>query len=98
MKHFSEKVQEEIDEEVCKLIDECLQEAKELLTQHHDKVENLSQKLLEKDSLDLGALIDILGPRPDDCEKVGDEFIDEYFKSLNRKEEHFGAHANDHQP
>jgi len=51
-KDYSEKIAEDIDAEVKKIIDEGYQRAKQLIETHRDKLEMLAQKLLEFETLD----------------------------------------------
>ena len=83
MKFISEKVQEEIDHQICLFMDECLEECKQLLLEHKDKVQQLSETLLEKESVDLEILLDVLGPRPFESFSSGDKYIEEYLQNLN---------------
>ena len=68
-------------------MDGCLTECQKLLELHSDKVKKLSEELLKKESLDLGALLKILGPRPFTTKNLGDEYIEEYFKKLEKSNE-----------
>jgi len=51
-KDYSEKIAEDIDAEVKKIIDEGYERAKNLIETHRDKLEMLAQKLLEFETLD----------------------------------------------
>jgi cell division protease FtsH len=51
-KDYSEKIAEEIDAEVKRIIDEGYQRAKGLIEKHRDRLEMLAQKLLEYETLD----------------------------------------------
>jgi cell division protease FtsH len=48
----SERTAEEVDAEVKKILDQAYQEAKQILIEHQDQLEMVSQKLLEAESLD----------------------------------------------
>lgn len=61
----SEMTQEAIDEEIFKLIEKSTERCRELLNAKKEMVESLSQNLIEKETLDLDSLLEILGPRPD---------------------------------
>ncbi len=58
---YSEKTMELIDTEIKKILDTCYQETLELLTQNRDKLEILSQTLLEKETLYAQEVYDLLG-------------------------------------
>ncbi len=51
-KDYSEKIAEDIDAEVKRIIDEGYQRAQQLIETHRDKLEMLAQKLLEYETLD----------------------------------------------
>jgi len=49
---FSEEIAKSIDREIRKLIDKCYHRAQELIENHQDKLEIISQALLERETLD----------------------------------------------
>ncbi len=51
-KDFSEKTAEEIDKEVRRIVTEAYEDAKKLLKENFDILENLAKRLLEKETLD----------------------------------------------
>lgn len=59
-KEYSEKTAEEIDEEVTRIVRECYQEAKELLTNNLEALKALAEALLEKEVLSSDELEKIL--------------------------------------
>jgi cell division protease FtsH len=63
-KPYSEATAETIDREVKKVIDECYQRTKELLTQHREKLEIIAKELLEKEILFQSDLERLIGKRP----------------------------------
>jgi cell division protease FtsH len=76
-RNYSEKVAEEIDEEVRRIIDKAYQTAKQVLSDHRDKLEEVVARILEEETIegdDLNALLDApVGqappPRADDEEQ-----------------------------
>lgn len=74
-KPYSEKTSEMIDVEVRKLIDLAYQRTKQLLTDKHEGLEKLAEKLLEKEILFQSDLEEILGKRPFDNRTTYDEFV-----------------------
>jgi cell division protease FtsH len=62
MKH-SEKLEQIIDQEMQELIRTCYTEAKQILTDKRDKLEKMAHVLLEKEKMDEGDILSILGPR-----------------------------------
>ncbi|RMF59442.1 MAG: ATP-dependent zinc metalloprotease FtsH, partial [Calditrichaeota bacterium] len=69
MNRRSEKVEQLIDEEVLEIIQNCYDDAKTLLREKRDKLEEMAQTLLEKEVITEEDVIKILGPRPEG--KVG---------------------------
>ncbi len=59
-KEYSEKTAEEIDEEVARIVRECYQEAKTLLSDNIDALHALAQALLEKEVLSADEIDEIL--------------------------------------
>src|SRR5690625_1236586 len=51
-KNYSDAIAHEIDLETQNFINICYERAKEILTEHHDKLELIAQKLLEVETLD----------------------------------------------
>ena len=59
--HYSEKVTSMIDDEVHSIIDSCYNAAKDILVENNDVLNELSLKLIEKETLDKEEVIGILG-------------------------------------
>ncbi len=59
-RNYSEKVAEEIDEEVRAIIDKAYDTAKEVLTEHKDKLDELVGRLLEEETLEGEDLLGLL--------------------------------------
>lgn len=57
---FSEKVSEQIDAEVKRMIDEAYKKAEDILTEHKDAFEAIAQKLLEIETLEREQFEDLL--------------------------------------
>ncbi|MFM6976018.1 MAG: ATP-dependent zinc metalloprotease FtsH [Sphingobacteriaceae bacterium] len=74
-KPYSEKTSELIDTEVRNLISSVYEKTKALLTEKREGLENLAQKLLEKEILFQSDLEEILGKRPFDNRTTYDEFV-----------------------
>lgn len=60
-KPFSEATAQLVDAEVKRILDECYQEALELLRQHHDALERLVRTLLEQETLDEQEILRVTG-------------------------------------
>ena len=61
---YSDKIAETIDEEVHSLIEEAYKRAKELLTDHKDKLKLLAEFLIENETADASHLEELLGKVP----------------------------------
>ena len=63
-KPYSEATAKLIDDEVKRIADECFQDARRLLKEHRNKLDDLARALLDHDSLDEKALLAATGPTP----------------------------------
>eukprot|EP01016_Furgasonia_blochmanni_P035642 TRINITY_DN396_c0_g2_i5.p1 TRINITY_DN396_c0_g2~~TRINITY_DN396_c0_g2_i5.p1 ORF type:complete len:564 (-),score=141.08 TRINITY_DN396_c0_g2_i5:53-1744(-) len=63
-KTYGEETNKMIDEEVRRILDECTQRTREVVRSHKEHIQKLSDALLEKETLDLRSIVDILGERP----------------------------------
>jgi cell division protease FtsH len=63
-KDYSEETAQAIDDEVKSILDECLNQAEQILTEHKDQVETLTQALVEKETLSDAEVRDVLGLPP----------------------------------
>jgi len=63
-KSFSEKTNKIIDDEISRIINEQYARSKVLLNEKRDIIEKLAEELLQKETLSLPEIVDILGPRP----------------------------------
>lgn len=61
-RHFSEHTAQVIDEEVAKILHNAADRARTLLTEGRDKLEALTEALLEKEELDEQEITDLVGP------------------------------------
>ncbi len=60
----SERYEQEIDEETREIIRECYEEDKELLRRNRTLLDRMASELLEREKLDEGEIVAILGPKP----------------------------------
>lgn len=70
----SEYVEKLIDEEVCKIINQCYEEAKKLLSQKRDLLEKMAKILLEKEIISHEEIKQILGEKNSKSSKNEREF------------------------
>jgi cell division protease FtsH len=63
-KPFSEETARDIDEEVLRIMGECHEEARRLLTKHRGELEALAQALLERETLDEEEILEVTGLPP----------------------------------
>jgi cell division protease FtsH len=59
-RNYSDKVAEQIDEEVRQIIDHAYQTAKKLLTEHRDKLDAIAKTVLEEETIESAALTALL--------------------------------------
>jgi len=59
--HYSDKIASLIDGEVHSIIENCYNDAKKMLIQNNDILNELSEKLIEKETLDKEEVVAILG-------------------------------------
>ena len=86
MKPYSDETGWEIDEEVRRIVKEQYVHTREILETHRDKVEALGQRLLEKETLNLQDIIDVLGERPFGMNETMREYLDELNSRKNKDE------------
>ena len=60
-KDFSDKTAAKIDEQIQKILDECMKEATKILTDHKDQLDKLAQTLVSKETLDDNEVRELLG-------------------------------------
>jgi len=63
-RNYSEEIAKAIDQEIRKTIDNCYQKAQEILEKERDKLENLAQTLLDKETLDAGEIKALVEGKP----------------------------------
>src|SRR4051794_6940061 len=69
----SEATQEMIDREVRRIVEEAYQGVKELLTEHRDKLDSLTERLMAKETLDMDEAYEAAGvasPRPSELQET----------------------------
>lgn len=79
-KPYSDETNWEIDEEVRRIVQEQYQLTKELLTKHKDKMQALGDTLLEKETINLPQIIEILGDRPYGLNESAEKYLKEMEK------------------
>ncbi len=67
-RNYSEEIAYEIDKEVRRIIDECYQRARTIITEHRDKLERVAKAVLEKESLEGEELERVLAGTPIEVE------------------------------
>ncbi len=76
-KVYSDKTNEDIDEEIEKIVQEALQLARSILIREKDKLIKFQKELLEKESLSHDEIIEILGPRSFDSNENYQNYLKE---------------------
>ena len=70
---YSQETAREIDIEVKKLLDDAHNKATAMLNEHHDQLELLAQELLEKETLSVAEVRQLIGMPPKDDDPVHEE-------------------------
>lgn len=60
-KDFSDKTAAKIDEQIQKILDECMNDATRILTEHKDQLDKLAQALVSRETLDDNEVRELLG-------------------------------------
>lgn len=64
-KDYSDTTARRIDEEVEKILDECLSRTRQILTQHRDQLDRLTEELVVRETLDDAQIRELLGFEPE---------------------------------
>jgi len=64
VKKYSDLTAKEIDDEIKRILDECTEKARQTVRKYKPEIEKLSAALLEKETLDLQTIVELLGERP----------------------------------
>jgi len=76
-KGYSQKVNRTIDQEIHRIVNERYRECKQLLIENKDKIEQLAERLLAKETLSLPDIVDVLGPRPYPIKESVKDYLEE---------------------
>jgi cell division protease FtsH len=95
-RNYSEKVAERIDAEVDRIINEGLEKAKRLITAHRDVVERVTDKLLEKETLEREEFYAVVGlPPANPMNDIKEEDIRREKRRVERDQEDVAAAAQE---
>lgn len=81
-KSYSDFTNQQIDEEVSRILNERYVECTKVLTENKHYIELLAERLLEKEVLSLPDIVEIMGPRPFPMK----ESLREYLEELKERE------------
>lgn len=82
-----------IDLEVSNIIKEQYEVCFELLTQNKQKIEELAERLLEKETIALPDIVEVLGPRPFPQKKELMDYLEELKERAIEEEEQAASQA-----
>jgi len=85
-KPYSDQTNWEIDEEVRNLVREQYDLTRDLLLKHKDKIEALGEQLLDKETMNLPMIIDVLGERPFGMNETMSNYLDELTKRKQKED------------
>ena len=94
-KPYSDHTNWEIDEEVRNLVREQYALTRDLLLEHKDKIQALGDQLLEKETMNLPMIIDVLGDRPYGMNETMSQYLDELTKRKEKEAEEEAAEEVD---
>ena len=77
IKDYSETSNREIDVEIGGIIKNCSAIAAEMVKTHRDKIQRMSDILLEKETIDLKIIQEVLGERPFETEAIFKAYLEE---------------------
>jgi AFG3 family protein len=83
MKPYSDDTNDLIDTEIRAVVAECYARTKVILTEKKELINNLAEKLLEKESINLPEILKVLGERPFPMK----ESVRTYLQELTEREE-----------
>lgn len=92
-KAYSDKTNQQADEETEKIIKEELVRCKQILKEKKDLVDKLADRLIEKETLDIIQIKEVLGPRPKISDEALQKTIDDVEDMLKKREEEDKAKA-----
>jgi len=84
-KPYSESTAQIIDEEVRELIDDMYARTKTLLEQNMDKVSTLAEHLLEKETVNVDDVVELIGPRPFPMPRTYADFMASSFEESEKE-------------
>lgn len=82
-KSYSDLTNQQIDEEVHRIINECYTKCRSVLEANKDNIEALAERLLENETLNLTDIVEIMGERPFPMK----ESVTEYLHELKERAE-----------
>ena len=85
IKTYSEKTNALIDEEIKYIIDECTRRTRELVKEKRQFIQELSDLLLEKETIDLKQIVGVLGERPFPAKSSYKAYLEELTKEEEEK-------------
>jgi len=86
-KNFSEKTNKIIDDEVRRVLNEQYANCKKILAERKDIIEKLAERLLEKETLSLPEIVEIMGPRPFPLKETLKDYLQELTERQKEEEE-----------
>jgi AFG3 family protein len=86
-KPYSTETEREIEREMMNIINECLKKTRKLVTDNKEKIDKMALKLLDKETLDLIDIIEVLGDRKYPLPDSITEYLDEIKKRKIREDE-----------
>eukprot|EP00806_Schmidingerella_arcuata_P004408 Macronucleus_5000.p1 GENE.Macronucleus_5000~~Macronucleus_5000.p1 ORF type:complete len:180 (+),score=71.03 Macronucleus_5000:1-540(+) len=86
-KGYSQQTNRMIDQEIHRIVSERYASCKAILLENKEKIEQLAEELLDKETLSLPDIVDILGPRPYPIKESVIEYMQELRARKDQEEE-----------
>lgn len=93
IKTYSDETNTIIDQEVKRIIDECTETTRRMVKEKREYIQNLSDLLLEKETIDLKQIVSILGERPFTPKSSYKAYLEEISKDEKEDEEKINEEA-----
>jgi hypothetical protein len=86
VKDYSEDTDRAIDSEVQKIINECAEKTREMIRKHENEIRIVAEDLLDKETIDILDVIELIGERPFKMPKSMEAYINQTRERKKNKE------------
>lgn len=86
VKEYSEDTDRAIDTEVQRIINECAEKTREMIKKHENEIRTIAEDLLDKETIDILDVIELIGERPFKMPKSMESYINATRERRQNKE------------